>query len=166
MHFDIVLGEKEYTLEIEKNENRFDVTINGEEQFSVDAVNLKQDLLSLLIGNKSYLVNIKDDNRKYMVDVNGETFNIEVYEEGSPRRLQRGSSGVQGKQVIKAPMPGKVIKILVKEGDEVEKGKGVAVIEAMKMENELKASANGTIKEINVEEGKAVNAGDTLIVIE
>jgi biotin carboxyl carrier protein len=63
-------------------------------------------------------------------------------------------------------MPGKVVKLLVKPGDAVKAGDGVIVVEAMKMENELKAPAPGTVKEIRVAEGKAVAAGEVLVVIE
>ena len=65
-----------------------------------------------------------------------------------------------------APMPGKVVTLLVKPGDVVRAGDGIVVVEAMKMENELKASVAGTVKEIRTEEGKAVNGGDVLVVLE
>ena len=65
-----------------------------------------------------------------------------------------------------APMPGKVVRILVAEGDEVEKGKGVLVVEAMKMQNEIKSPKKGVVKKLSAAEGSAVNAGDVLAVIE
>jgi biotin carboxyl carrier protein len=63
-------------------------------------------------------------------------------------------------------MPGKVVRLLVREGDEIEAGAGVAVVEAMKMQNEIKSPKKGTIQKILVSEGSAVNAGDVLIVVE
>ncbi len=166
MLFDIVIGEKEHSVVVEKTESGFKIIIDNDEYINADAVSLKEELLSIIIGNKSYLVNIKNENKSYTVDLNGETFSVDVFEEGSARRFRRDKGGFQGKQQIKAPMPGKVVKILVKEGDEVEAGTGLIVIEAMKMENELKATANGTVKEINAEEGNTVNAGDSIIIIE
>lgn len=166
MQFDILVGNDQHTVDIEKTEAGYKIVLDNDETINADAVSLKEDLLSIIIESKSYLVNINNESRNYTVDLNGETFNLEVFEEGSARRLKRDKAGFQGKQIIKAPMPGKVIKILVKEGDEVEGGTGLIIIEAMKMENELKASAKGIVKEINAEEGKTVNAGDSIIVIE
>ena len=65
-----------------------------------------------------------------------------------------------------APMPGKVVRIIAKQGDSIEAGKGVLVVEAMKMQNELKATKSGTVQKIMVAEGAAVNAGDVLAIVE
>ncbi|HYL79431.1 MAG TPA: biotin/lipoyl-containing protein, partial [Candidatus Acidoferrum sp.] len=78
-----------------------------------------------------------------------------------PRKMESQA----GKKSVSAPMPGKVVKLLVKLGDVVREGDGIVVVEAMKMENELKAPAAGTIAEIRTQEGKAVNGGDVLVVI-
>jgi biotin carboxyl carrier protein len=67
---------------------------------------------------------------------------------------------------VKSPMPGKVVRLLVKSGDEIKTGQGVAVVEAMKMENELRAPRGGTVQEVRVREGQAVEAGETLVSIE
>ena len=71
-----------------------------------------------------------------------------------------------GPVAVRSPMPGKVVKVLVKAGDEVKAGQGVVVVEAMKMENELKAPRDGKIKQITAEEGRAVESGQTLALIE
>ena len=100
--------------------------------------------------------------------VEGELYRIEYQEEG--RRPRRAASvtgqGMGGRQMIVAPMPGKVVALLVSPEQEVSAGQGVIVIEAMKMENELKASGPGVIKEIKVQEGDGVSGGDVLVVIE
>ena len=86
-----------------------------------------------------------------------------------PKRL-RGSASTDhdahGTAEIRSAMPGKVVRVLVEPGAEVEKGSGVIVVEAMKMQNELKAPKVGFVKEIRVGEGETVNAGDVLVVIE
>ena len=66
---------------------------------------------------------------------------------------------------VAAPMPGKIVKLLVREGETVSEGQGVIVIEAMKMQNELKAPRAGTVEEIRVTENQAVNAGESLLVV-
>jgi biotin carboxyl carrier protein len=72
----------------------------------------------------------------------------------------------RGGAAVKSPMPGKVVRLLVKSGDEIKTGQGVAVVEAMKMENELRAPRGGTVQEVRVREGQAVEAGETLVSIE
>lgn len=165
MNFEVIVNNKEYNVEIERKEKSFLVKIDAEE-FDVDATILKKALYSLIVSNKSYLTNIKSEENIYLVDVNSESFEIEVLDEAAKRMAQKKKEPEAGKQIIKAPMPGKIVKILVKEGEEVEPGSGMIVVEAMKMENELKSSSKGIVKEISVEEGVVVNAGDTLIVVE
>ena len=72
----------------------------------------------------------------------------------------------QGPKKITAPMPGKVVRLLVREGDSVEAGAGVAVVEAMKMQNEIKSPKKGTVQKILVSESNPVNAGDVLAIVE
>jgi biotin carboxyl carrier protein len=69
-------------------------------------------------------------------------------------------------QDVKAPMPGKVIRLLVREGDEVQAGQGLAVVEAMKMQNELKALRAGRVLRVAVKDGATVGAGDVLVTLE
>jgi biotin carboxyl carrier protein len=71
-----------------------------------------------------------------------------------------------GPKKLSAPMPGKIVRVLVRPGDEVEAGAGVVVVEAMKMQNEIKSPKKGTIQKILVAEGAAVNAGDVLAIVE
>jgi biotin carboxyl carrier protein len=82
----------------------------------------------------------------------------------------RGSHSVAGQEggraQVTAPMPGKVVRVLVSKGQEVEAGAGIVVVEAMKMQNELKSPKTGTVAELRVEPGATVNAGEVLAVIE
>jgi biotin carboxyl carrier protein len=71
-----------------------------------------------------------------------------------------------GPKNLTAPMPGRIVRVLVKQGDEVEAGAGVVVMEAMKMQNEIKSPKKGTIQKIMVSEGAAVNSGDVLAIVE
>jgi biotin carboxyl carrier protein len=82
------------------------------------------------------------------------------------RRRGRAARHAEGEQRISAPMPGRVLRVMVKPGDSVEARQGVVVIEAMKMENELRAAKAGTVKEVAVEAGASVEAGRLLVVIE
>ena len=82
------------------------------------------------------------------------------------RPVTDGIAHVHGDQPVKAPMPGRVVRVLVAAGDEVSAGQGVVVIEAMKMENELRAPKTGRVKDVSVSAGSSVDAGKVLVVIE
>ncbi|MGB6333508.1 MAG: biotin/lipoyl-containing protein, partial [Candidatus Sulfotelmatobacter sp.] len=92
-------------------------------------------------------------------------FAVEVRDPRSLRSRARAGDD-RGPRKVVAPMPGKVVRLLVSEGDEVESGSGVAVVEAMKMQNEIKSPKRGTVRKILVSEGAAVNAGDVLAIVE
>ena len=92
-------------------------------------------------------------------------FTAEVRDPRSLRGRARAGDD-HGPRKITASMPGKVVRLLVREGDEVEAGAGVAVVEAMKMQNEIKSPKKGIVQKILVSEGAAVNAGDVLAIVE
>jgi glutaconyl-CoA/methylmalonyl-CoA decarboxylase subunit gamma len=101
-----------------------------------------------------------------VVSVHGEVHRIRVEEETRYLIRTRGGTAAANGQVLKAPMPGRVVLIEVAVGQRVSRGDGLVILEAMKMENEFRASGEGTVKEIRVQPGQAVNPGDVLIVIE
>jgi len=80
-------------------------------------------------------------------------------------RTKGGAAGGHGAQTLVAPLPGRIVRVAVRPGDRIEKGATLLVIEAMKMENEYRAGASGTVVEVRVEAGQAVNGGDVLVVI-
>jgi biotin carboxyl carrier protein len=83
----------------------------------------------------------------------------------SQKTARGGGVEAEGRQEIKAPMPGKIVRVLAKAGDAVEAGQGLLVVEAMKMQNEIKAPKTGKVEKVLVAEGQAVNAGETMAVI-
>jgi biotin carboxyl carrier protein len=97
--------------------------------------------------------------------VNGRTFAVDVQD---PRKLRgRGSAdNGSGRKTIVAPMPGRVVRILVEKGQEIQAGQGLIVVEAMKMQNEMKSPRAGKVLEIRTTSGAAVSAGEALLVIE
>jgi len=94
------------------------------------------------------------------------TFDVRVIDPKRLRGSETGAGAGEGSSEVKTAMPGKVVRILVAVGDTVIHGDGVIVVEAMKMQNELKAPRDGTIKEIRFSEGENVNAGDVLIMLD
>jgi biotin carboxyl carrier protein len=99
--------------------------------------------------------------------VDGRNYRIHLADE---RRMRVGgaqsSMELQGRQKVSVPMPGKVTAVLVSEGDAVEKGQGLLIVEAMKMENEVRSPIAGVVKEIKVKAGETVEGGVVLVVIE
>jgi len=135
----------------------------------VDFTPIVGGLFSLLVKGRSYEVDVVEEGEGVLaIWVEGELHRIEFEEAGRHRRkaARAGGQGKGGPQTIVAPMPGKVVKLLVASGQEVSAGQGVIVIEAMKMENELKATGPGVVKEIKVQEGAGVGGGEVLVVIE
>ena len=100
------------------------------------------------------------------VRIGSNEFEVMIVDPKQLRGSAHGGDSGEGSSQIKTAMPGKVVRILVAVGDMVSNGDGVIVVEAMKMQNELKAHRDGTIKEIRAAEGENVNAGDVLVVIE
>jgi len=141
------------------------VTI-GDREYVVDTRWTQSDLLSILIDGRSYQVDIHTDKDAHEVLIEGEHFEFELFDERKALLKKSAAMGVEGVQEIKSSMPGKIVKILIAEGDEVEQGQGLVVVEAMKMENEIKSPKAGVVKKIGVKEGEAVEAGALLVVVE
>jgi biotin carboxyl carrier protein len=161
------LGERDYTIEIEEIEKSvYRLSIDGNELL-VDGRKTGLNNYSLIIDRRSFEVDVDVSEDEYRVLVDGRSYHIRLVDE---RRMRLGAiqSGIeaQGRQEISVPMPGKVVAVLVNEGDRVEKGQGLVIVEAMKMENEVRSPINGEIKEIRTKAGETVEAGKILLVVE
>ena len=140
----------------------------GSESVEVDILAAGNDLFSLLLGGRSYEVDVLPIEEGLTVLVRGEPYHLRIQDERTARlraAVGRGKAPT-GKRTVTSPMPGKVVKHLVKVGDAVQAGQGVIVVEAMKMENELKAPGSGTVREIRAPEGSLVTGGAPLVIIE
>jgi biotin carboxyl carrier protein len=164
MTYEISIDSRKYRLELERIESRWICRLNNRE-VDVDAVLARRDVLSLRIGNKAYEVKCERVANEMHIWVGSRRFAPEVRD---PRSLRSRVRDVDehGPRKLTAPMPGKVVRILLAEGSEVEAGSGVLVVEAMKMQNEVKSPKKGRIQKITVQEGAAVNAGDVLAIVE
>jgi biotin carboxyl carrier protein len=117
---------------------------------------------SILIGGRSYSVSRSAVGH---VSVNGWSLAAEVFDPRSLRSRKTGQSGT-GPYEIAAPMPGKVVRVLVAAGDSVEAGQGLVVVEAMKMQNEMKSPRAGRVVEVRTRADAAVLAGEALVIVE
>jgi biotin carboxyl carrier protein len=164
MTYDISIDGKSYRLDLNQAEGRWSCRLDGRE-VEVDAVLARPNVLSLRIGNKAYEVKCERVGSGVHIWVGSRRFSAEVRDPRSLRGRVRATDD-QGPKKLSAPMPGKVVRILMRQGDEVEAGSGVLVVEAMKMQNEVKSPKKGTIQKILVGEGTAVNAGDVLAIVD
>jgi biotin carboxyl carrier protein len=166
MKYEVLIEGSPHQVEMERTEKGFDCIVNGE-VFTLDVVMTARDVLSILHNGRNY-----EAKREYSllgethIIVGSERFAAEVRDPRSLRSRRAAAGAEAGPARIIAPMPGIVIRLLVSQGDEVEAGQGVAVVEAMKMQNELKSSKKGKVTRIAVKEAAAVNAGDLLVIVE
>jgi biotin carboxyl carrier protein len=165
MPLDLVIHNQNQKIELEAlSDGGFRVVLNGVTR-AADVQVLPGNAYSILIDGVHYHVDVDEQGEGMEVAVRGHRYPVEV---NDPCRGGGASKlgGSSGPAVLKSPMPGKVIKLLVAEGDEVARGAGVIVIEAMKMQNELKAPRAGTIGKVYVAEGANVESGAKLLSIE
>jgi biotin carboxyl carrier protein len=153
--------------ELDMHENRFRYASEaGVVDAEVSVVEVEPGIFSILLEGRSYEVKIAPGANGFLyVDLGGRRSAVEVRDPRSFSRNRHAGIG-HGRQTISAPMPGKVVRVLVREGDIVQAGAGLIVVEAMKMQNELKAPKAGTVIRLSVQEGGTVAAGEPLVVIE
>jgi biotin carboxyl carrier protein len=157
--------EKTLVIELERDGVAWRVTLDGR-PVAVDAVEIAPNTLSILLNGQSFEVNVSSSpDGKLKLQTGSREFIAEVIDPRAWSGRRHGSVEAQGRQQIVAPMPGKVVRLLVKEGDRVEAGQGLLVVEAMKMQNEIRSPKGGTVERVLAKEGQAVNAGDVLCVV-
>ena len=154
-----------FVVEIEESpEGPLRVRVDGQ-AVDVDARLEASGSGSLLLDGVSHVVDQGAGNGETHVVVDGEGFAVQIEGDAARRRGGSPDGRSRGGQRLVAPMPGKVVAVLVAVGQAVERGVGLVVLEAMKMENEFRATGSGVVTEIHVSPGQAVNAGDLLVVI-
>lgn len=130
-----------------------------------DIVEVARGIYSVLLAGQSFEVRIDNRATGLQVNVAGREYAAEVIDPRQWRR-QRGSAlETEGRQQVIAPMPGKIVRVLVAAGDSIEAKQGLMVVEAMKMQNEIRSPKHGTVERLMVTEGQAVNAGEVLAII-
>jgi biotin carboxyl carrier protein len=150
---------------LERNGSTYQGKLDGK-PVTVDAILARPDVISLIVEGKSYEVKRELMPRDLHFWIKGARYAAEVRDPRSLQSRRAGRENSAGPQKIIAPMPGKVVRLLVKEKDPIDAEQGVVVIEAMKMQNELKSPKRGRVQRISVIEGASVNAGDVLAVVE
>jgi biotin carboxyl carrier protein len=165
--YEIQIGKAQRTVEIEPLPGgAFHVQLDGR-PVAVDAVETTPGTYSILLDGNAQEARVSDDgsDEGLLVHCAGTDFRVRVHDPRSWRGSRHNVLQAEGPQRILAPMPGKVIRVLVNAGDQVEVGRGLVVVEAMKMQNEIRAPKSGRIDRILVGEGQTVRSQEALLVI-
>lgn len=163
MNFSFWLSNKEYRLNVEEKVGNEIVVSLGKKQFRVSVEFISGDEILLNIEGRIHNVIVNSNTLFYSVYVNGKFFKIE--KKSVTQILGRKGTKLQ-KRDIKTSMPGRIVKVFMKEGDKVKEGQAVLVLEAMKMQNEIKSPQSGVITKINPIAGDSVEAGALLFSVE
>jgi len=166
MKYEVLIDGHLHQIELERVTTGYEATVDGE-AFALDVAMTARDVLSIIHNGRNY-----EAKREYSllgethIIVGSERFLAEVRDPRSLRSRRAAAGHEAGPAKILAPMPGKIVRVIASEGDEVEAGQGLVVVEAMKMQNEIKATKNGKVTKIAVKENSAVNAGDLLCIVD
>jgi biotin carboxyl carrier protein len=169
MSVEIQLGgekQQKITVELRRDSNRWLARIDGRETLA-DVAEISPNVFSVLCHGKSFEVWVTpavDGTLK--LQVRSHEFTAEVIDPRAWSGRRHGHVEAEGRQQIVAPMPGKVVRVLVEAGDQVEMGQGLLVVEAMKMQNEIRSPKSGKIERVLAKAGQPVNAGEVLAWIE
>jgi biotin carboxyl carrier protein len=157
---------KHRVIGLERDASGWRVTLDGR-PVAVDAVEIAPNALSILLEGQSFEINlIPSSDGKLKLQTRAEEFTAEVIDPRAWSGRRQGNVEAEGRQQIVAPMPGKIVRVLVEAGDHVEAGQGLLVVEAMKMQNEIRSPKSGTVERILAKEGQPVNSGEVLAWID
>ena len=165
MKLDVTINGIEESIEILDQAPSYGFRLGQSAERAVEIRMPEPGVYSVLMDGRSYDAHVEEHPGRLVVAVDGFRFEIAVRD---PRRLTRGAgrrAGV-GVETIVSPMPGKVVRVLVAPGDVVETGQGMVVVEAMKMQNEMKAPRAGRVLSVAAKEGATVTAGEALATLE
>lgn len=162
------LADENHQLELKREGARVFAEIDGR-RYELEVRQPEPGVYLLMLDGRVYECRVGDaagETDAHEVALHGRVYHVAL---GDPKRL-RGAAGAgasaSGRVEIKAPMPGRVVRVLVEAGAQVEAGDGLLVVEAMKMQNEMKSPKAGTVVEIHASPGATVNAGDVLVIVE
>jgi biotin carboxyl carrier protein len=158
-------GEKIHVIELERDAPSWRVTLDGR-SVAVDAVEIAPNTISILLNGQSFEISVTPSpDGKLKLQTGTQEFTAEIIDPRAWSGRRHANVEVEGRQQIVAPMPGKVVRLLVKAGDRVEAGQGLLIVEAMKMQNEIRSPKSGTVERVLAREGQPVNAGEVLCVV-
>jgi len=138
--------------------------IDGQ-SFEADAFEISPGIYSVLVDGNSIEVRIEGHSSQLQVVANGKEYLASIENPRALKKNRAGAAQIEGRQNVPAPMAGKIVRTLVKAGDEVQSGQGLLIVEAMKMQNEIRSPKSGKIERVTVIEGQTVSPGDIVVVV-
>ena len=166
MKFEVRIGGRECTIELHRDADHWQILIDGR-AVDADAVEIAPGIFSILLNGKSYEVRVTPNpGGGLTLQTAHQEFVAEVVDPRAWRGRRHGALEAEGRQQILAPMPGKIIRVLVQTGEKVQAGQGLLVVEAMKMQNEIRSPKSGKVERLLAKEGQSVNAGEVLAWID
>jgi len=168
MSYEVKINNRHSTIEVLSREgNQFTILID-KNHYELDIAEVEKGVYSILHKNRSFNVELVEgkNSKSYIVNTLYEAFDVEIIDAETKYLMNRHKDDGEDENTISSPMPGKVVKILFKEGDSVKAGETVVVVSAMKMESEYKVKQDRKIKRILVKEGDTVNGDQPMVVIE
>ncbi len=166
MKYEVLLGGKTRVVELAPQNGEWKISLDGN-AVDANAVEVAPNTFSVLLNGESHQIRIAPrPDGSLTLHTGLAEYHAEVNDTRSWRGRRHGALEAEGRQQIAAPMPGKVIRLLIKQGDTVEVGQGLLVVEAMKMQNEIRSPKSGKVEKLFACEGQAVNAGDVLLWVE
>lgn len=160
----IELGATAHTVEIKRVERNLVFAIDGN-SVEADATEITPGIYSILIGGRSLEARLERFGSELRIAVGQNEFTARVRDPRKWQRNHHGAAASEARQNVLAPMPGRIVRVLVRIGDAVEAGMGIVVVEAMKMQNEVRSPKAGVVERLLVKEGQTLNAGETIAVI-
>ena len=158
----ITIDSTQKTVGIERDGDGYKVTVDGRE-YNVSDVNSVEGTLAFLVDRESYIAHVSDGDGGARISIRGRNYRL-VEEEMDADRPGAGAAGGDGR--IDAPMPGNIVAVHAAEGDAVEAGQPIVVLESMKMQNEISSPVNGVVARIHCQAGDQVGFGDILAEVE
>ncbi|MBD3170132.1 MAG: biotin/lipoyl-binding protein [candidate division Zixibacteria bacterium] len=167
MTYYVEIEGKELAINVAREGDKY-IIQNDEHDTSVDLFKVGDGFYSLIMEGKQYDLYISNKDGSPLIDTGQRAFSARVMNDREKAITKFAAEAAVGGALpdLKAPMPGLVVKVLVEAGREVKKGDGLVIVEAMKMENELKSAGEGTVKEIKVNAGQAVDKDAVLVTFE
>ena len=166
MKFDVRISGEIRTVDLHREADRWRISLDGT-PVDGDAVEIAPNIFSILLNGQAHEVRIAPAPDGTLTLQTGHLELVaEVIDPRAWRGRRHGAVEAEGRQQITAPMPGKVVRLLVQPGDKVQAGQGLLVVEAMKMQNEVRSPKTGTVERLLVQEGQPVNAGQVLAWID
>jgi biotin carboxyl carrier protein len=166
MKFEVLINQTRRMVALEREASRWRFTLD-DKLVDADAIEIAPNIFSVLLNGNSHEIRVTPAPSGTLILQTGlHEFTAEVIDPRAWRGRRHGTLEAEGRQQILAPMPGKIIRVLIQTGEKVQAGQGLLVVEAMKMQNEIRSPKSGTVERLLVKEGQPVNAGEVLAWID